>query len=183
MRAFVVAVAALGLVGCSTYQVPKYSVSVQNAEAFKAIGPVKLSVASFTGEGNGAKGEIGCRAVGPIKTPTGETYAAYVQQALVDELKVAGVYADDAKVQIQGKLAAIDFKSGPGPASWKLTLVVTVGADPSFTLERTYGFESSFIGEKGCALTSQAFMPAVQDLMNALAKDPSFAKLVAQGKV
>jgi hypothetical protein len=180
---FVVAIAAFaGLAGCSTYQVTKYSVSVQNAEAFRALGAVKLSVAPFTGEGQAAATEISCRAVGPIKTPLGETYAAYVQQALVDELKVAGIFAEDAKVQIQGNLAKVDLSSH-GSARWMLTLVVTIGNEPSFTLERNYGFESSFLGEKACALTSQAFMPAVQDLMNALAKDPVFAKLVAQGKV
>jgi hypothetical protein len=178
-----IVIAAAGLVGCSTYQVPKYAVSVQNADAFRALGGAKITVASFTGGEEAAKTEFKCRLVGPIQTPTGETYAAYVQQALTDELKVAGLYAEDAKIKVQGNLSHIDLSSAIGGGHWDLTLVVTVGGEPSFTVTRSYTFESSFVAEKACALSSQAFLGAVQDLMNALAKDPAFVKLVAAGKV
>jgi len=177
VRSAVLAVFAASLLGgCSTYQVSKYAIAVDNANAFKATGTVKVKVAPFTAEGDAAKPEMSCRAVGPIKTPAGETFAAYVQGALTDELKVAGLYDESSPVTIQGNLSKLGFSSGLTDGNWQLTLVVTVGDGDPFTVDRKYSFDSSFIGEKACALSSQAFLPAVQDLMGAVAKDPAFKK-------
>jgi hypothetical protein len=167
--------AASSLAGCSTYKVSKYAVSVANAQAYKEPGVIKVKVAPFTADKEGSQSELSCRAVGPVQTPAGETFAAYVQGAMTDELTVAGLLDQNAPVAIKGHLSHLDFSS-TGDASWQLTLVVTVGTEAPFTVQRTYGYESSFLGEKACALTAQAFMPAVQDLLGAIAKDPAFRK-------
>jgi hypothetical protein len=156
--------------------VAKYSLVVSNVEAFKALRVGKVGVAPFTATADGSKKELSCRG-SPLKTPANETYAAYIQKALVDELKMAGLYAADAPTQIKGHLAQIELNSINRP-HWQMILIVTIGNTPSFKIERSYPFESSFIGLKACELAGQAFLPAVHDLLNALARDPRFAKAV-----
>jgi len=172
--------AAVSLGGCSTYQVSKYSLSVANTQAYKTPGVIKVNVASFTAEGDAANTEMSCRLVGPIRTPSGETFAGYVQSAMTDELRVAGLYDEAAPVVIKGHLAHLAFASA-GEGTWELTLVVTIGSQAPFTVERKYKFETSFIGEKACALGAQAFLPAVQDLLGAVANDPAFRKAMTSG--
>lgn len=74
--------------GCSSYAVPRYGVAVTNVAALRQTGAQKISVQPFTATGE-SKTEIGCRAVGPVKTPDGRPFEEYVRKALIDELQVA----------------------------------------------------------------------------------------------
>lgn len=170
--------------GCST-SVASYSIPLSNVEAFKTLPGGKVGVATFTGVDLGHGRGLACGA-GSIKMPANEPYEAYVRAALVDELKVAGLYSADAPAQIKGHLSHVAFTSSRSPR-WELALIVTIGHGPSFRLERTYAIDvqpsigqpviGSIAGD--CARTARAFLPAVQDLMSALAREPRFAKALA----
>src|SRR5262249_57110379 len=54
--------------GCTTLDVGRYGVSVENNAALKKLSGQKVTVGAFTAIEPG-KNEIPCRAVGPIKTP------------------------------------------------------------------------------------------------------------------
>ena len=46
------------------------------------------------------------------------------------------------------------------------------------TVANDHDYDTSFIAEKACALTAQAFGPAVQTLIGKLVHHPEFAALV-----
>jgi hypothetical protein len=96
----------------------------------------------------------------------GQSYETYIHDALVDELKLAGVYSDQAGKSIQIKLTKIDFSSGLTDAQWTIVADVSVGSDPAVTVTEVYPFSSSFFGGVACNDTAGAFLPAVQDLLN-----------------
>lgn len=172
---WVLLVAAIALSGCvAEFYVARYSIAASNVEAFRASGDRKIGVAAFTAAEEGSRAEVSCRG-SAMMTPAHETYAAYIQRALVDELRVAGLYAANAPTQIKGHLAHIDVNTTKDP-HWEISLIVTVGNSQPFALERKYPFLSSFIGTKACELAGQAFLAAVQDLVGALAREPRFVK-------
>lgn len=166
---------AVLLAGCSTYAAQRYSIYPDNVVALRALGPVKVNVDDFTASQPGLK-EVDCRAVGPIKTPDGEAFEDYVRKALVDELKIAEVYADDAPVTLTGNLDKLDFSSWEG--IWTLSLTVTSSNGQSLSVDSVHDYDSSFVGEVACNQGAQAFVLAVQNLISNLVRHPDFKNLV-----
>lgn len=169
-----------GLAGCSTYAVPRYSVSTDTVLALRAIGDVKVEVGEFVGAKeagpNDKVGEIMCRGVGPIKTPDGESYAEYVRKALISELVMANLYAKDAPIELTGKLNELDFQSTKG--YWTVSLEILSSNGKSLEVENTYEYQSSFYGETACNQTAQAGLGAIQDAIRAAVTDESFPSLL-----
>ncbi len=50
--------------------------------------------------------------------------------------------------------------------------------DRSLNVTEAYDYETSFFGEKACALTAQAFAPVVQSLIGKLVRSPEFPGLL-----
>jgi hypothetical protein len=168
-------VAVLLLTGCSSYAVPRYGVSVTNVMALKQTGAPPASVGKFTTTGE-SKHSITCRAVGPIKTPDERPFEEYVRKALIDELQLAGAYGEAAPVVLTGNLDRVDFSSTDG--KWMLAVTVKSSNGRALTVANDHEYETSFIAEKACALTAQAFGPAVQTLIGKLVNHPEFAALL-----
>jgi hypothetical protein len=174
-RMLVVVLAVVLLSGCSSYSVAKYGIAPDNAVALKALNGNRVTVGPFRAAEPGRK-EIGCRAVGPIKTPDGLAFEEYVRRALIDELRLADVYTESAPVSLDGHLTRMDFSSTSG--KWFMDLTLASSNGRSVQVSEAYDYETSFIGEKGCALTAQAFAPAVQSLIGKLVRSPEFAGLL-----
>lgn len=162
-------------VGCSSYAVSKYGVSVENVTALKKWGGSKIAVARFTATGE-STAEFSCRLVGPVMTPDQKPFEDYIRSALIDELRVAEFYAETGPVTLTGNLDKIDFSSTEG--SWTLGLSVKSSNGRSVTVSIVHKYETAFVGEKACALSAQAFEPAVQALIGALVANPGFGDLV-----
>lgn len=176
------AVALAALAGCSTYSVSRYAISADNVVALRSLQGQKVGVGEFTSSPKNEKtgadlAEIMCRGVGPIKTPDGESFASYIKKAMVDEMKMAEIYATDAATAISGNLDAIDFSSAGGHWDMRLTLKSSNGR--SMSLTESYPYTTSFYGETACNQTAQALMPAVQDLVGKAVRSPEFKTLVA----
>jgi hypothetical protein len=163
------------LTGCSSYAVPLYGVSVTNVTALKQAGAAPVSVGKFSATGESKK-DITCRAVGPIKTPDERPFEEYLRKALIDELQLAGAYSQSAPVTLTGNLDRIDFDSQAG--KWMLAMTVKSTNGKTLTVANDHEYNTSFIGEKACALTAQAFSPAVQTLIGKLVHHPDFAGLL-----
>jgi hypothetical protein len=164
--------------GCSTYAAARYSGSADNVTALRTHRGQVINVGSFKAPEENA--ELMCRAVGPIKTPDGEPFSAYVRKALISELKFAEVYSAEAPVTLSGTLEHIDFSSTSG--TWDMRLTVKSSNGRSLTVNKQYEFTSSFIAETACNQAAQALMPAVQDLINKVVTHKKFAGLlVADG--
>jgi hypothetical protein len=73
-------------------------------------------------------------------------------------------------------LNEIEFSSTSG--KWILDLTLTSSNGRALNAREEYSYETSFIGEKGCALTAQAFPSAVQSLISKLVRNPDFSGLL-----
>lgn len=160
--------------GCSTYSVNRYAISADNVTELRELDDTMVNVGEFTS--SEPKSEIMCRGVGPIKTPDGDTFAHFIQEALIDELQIAEQYSTDASVSLTGNLDNIDFSSSSG--IWKLKLTVNSSNGISVTVSENYSYSTSFYGETACNQTAQALMPAVQNLIATLVNHPHFDALV-----
>jgi hypothetical protein len=166
---------ALVFTGCSTFDVGRYGVSVDNNAALKKIGGSKVAVGPFTAAEPGKK-EIACRGVGPIRTPDGRPFEDQVRQALVDELTVADLVADSAPVTLTGRVNKLDFDSMAG--EWILDVTVTSSNGQSLTAASKFTYGFTYMGETACVRTAKSFVPAVQLLIGKLVYDPKFADLL-----
>jgi hypothetical protein len=163
------------LTGCSTFDVGRYGVSVENNAALRKLAGGKVAVGPFTAAEPGKK-EIPCRGVGPIKTPDGQPFEDQVRKALIDELTVADLLVDPAPVTLTGHVNKLDFDSMAG--EWVLDVTVTSSNGQSLTAANKFSYGFTYIGETACARTAKSFVPAVQLLIGKLVYDPKFAELL-----
>lgn len=161
--------------GCSTFDVGRYGVSVENNAALKKHAGHKVKVGKFTATEAG-KSEIPCRAVGPIKTPDQRPFEEWVRQALIDELSVAELVAESAPVTLTGNLNKVDFDSGAG--EWMIDLTLTSSNGRTLNVSDKYSYGFTYFGETACARTAKSFVPAVQVLFGKLVHHPQFAELL-----
>jgi len=110
----------------------------------------------------------------PLKTPDGETFEEFVRKALVDELKIAELYAAAAPV---GLFDAIDFQSG-ADATWRIKVTLSSSNGKSLAIAEEYGYKSSYDGETACNQTAHALMPAVQNVVSKVVQHPDFPSLM-----
>jgi len=178
MKVILALLAVASLAGCSTYAVPRYSINADNVVAMKTTVVNGVGVGQFTQAPipNESPNQIMCRAVGPIKTPDGESFAEFVKAGFISELKIAGVYAPTAPVQLTGQLENIGFSSVSG--TWNLGLTIKSSNGRSMSIAEAYSYTSSYYGETACNQTAQALMPAVQDLLAKVVQSPKFPTLL-----
>lgn len=176
-------VAAMGvflfLGACSTYSPQRYSISADNSMALRAMEAGNINVAAFK---DPASFDSACRAAGPIAPPDNLGFAAYIQKALADELKVAGKFDDKApKVTLSGSVEKLVFSSGTmgvTGGSWDIGLRVNSSNGKSTSIAEHYEFNSGYTADSACKQTAEAYFPAVQNLIGKLVKSPEFAALV-----
>lgn len=164
---------AVTLTGCA-YNVSQYGASVQNVESIKSINIKPVSVATFQASKPGLA-SITCRAAGPVTVSPSFEY--YIEKAIIDELKLAGAYDPKSTLTLSGRLEEIDFSSGITDGKWQFTLMVSNARNESFTTKSTFGFSGSFVADKACQETAQAFAPAVQKLILDIVRDPKFKQI------
>lgn len=104
-----------------------------------------------------------------VETPDDRPFSAYIRDALVSELKTAGVYADTAPVTLTGVIESIRFSRSSNQGEWEIVLTVYSSNGISVQIDERHAF-----GDKPW----DGFMPTVQDLVAKLVHDPKFKELV-----
>jgi hypothetical protein len=168
----------LALGACSTFTTPRYSINADTNVALKSLQASNIAVGSFSGP---AVFDNSCRAAGPLAPPDGMTYTTYIAKALEDELKVAGIYAATSpKFTLTGEVKKLDFSSSRGltGGSWDIDVIINSSNGKSMSMSEHYEFESGFIADTACKQTAEAYMPAVQDLINKIVLSPLFKPLL-----
>lgn len=179
IRRVLLATAVVTLAGCSTYMPQRYSIAADNNVALKALGTGNINVASFKGISNF---DNSCRAAGPIAPPDNMSFEAYIQKALADELKVAGLFDDKApRVTLTGNLNRLEFSSSRGltGGSWDIDLTLSSSNGKSLSAAEHYEFNSGFVADTACKQTAEAYLPAVQNLIGKIVKSADFKLLVS----
>ena len=85
-----VALATLLFTGCGI-KTSEYNVSADNVSTLRDYKELKLDVGNFTAT-NVGESSVMCRLAETISTPKGEPFSEYIKEALLSELKMAGVY-------------------------------------------------------------------------------------------
>lgn len=174
MKFAVFALAAAVLVSGCAYNASPYGVSPKNVDLIKVSGIKPIAVSSFTSSKPGLN-SITCRAAGPVTVSP--SFESYIEKALIEELRLAGVYNPNATTKLSGKLNEVDFSSGMTDGKWSFSVTIANDRDESFTTSSTYRFSGSFVADRACQEVAQAFQPAVHQLIEDIVLNSKFKQL------
>lgn len=161
--------------GCTTIEVDRYRTTADNQQYIKQLN-LKMSVDSFTA--TQSKSSVMCRMANKVGMPDGETFEKYIENAIIEELKMAGLYSKDANVVLSGHLVKTDISSGMTDAHWTFNLKVSNNQGESFTVSHGREYDASFLGGVACQNDMpRSFMPSVQELVGVIVKHSEFASL------
>ncbi|UUZ72017.1 hypothetical protein LP415_25900 [Polaromonas sp. P1(28)-8] len=172
------ALAALGLSGCQSYSPQRYTAMPDNTPILKALSAGAIKVAPFV---LSTAVDASCRGVGDITPPVNMSFEGYLQTALADEIKVAGLYDEkNPKVVLSGRIDRLNFSSSKGLTNgeWNIGLKITSSNGKSMYVSESYQFESAFEGGTACRRTAEAFLPAVQNVITKIFRSTEFRPLL-----
>jgi len=180
MKRIILAMSLLFLGAC-TNAPQRYGISADNNMALKATGNGKINVGLFS---KTADFSNNCRGIyGQLSLPDNQSFEGYIQKALVDELKVAGMFDDkEVKITLSGVVEQLAFStltSLTGGGSWDIGLRVNSSNGKSTYVSEHYEFDSSMQVWAACSQAANAYLPAVQNVLGKLIKSPDFKSLVA----
>jgi hypothetical protein len=172
------------VVGCASVNIEHYKISGTNIADLRNLrqsSPSQLKVGKFTSYTPG-NDFVSCRMYGPIQPPQGQSYESYIQNALVSELKDAGLYSESARTEIYGHMEFMELRTGeissgsmvPGSAGWLIRMKFTIAGKDSFVVENMYRYFPAFAADEACLQAAQKFVPAVQDLLRQLFNHSGF---------
>lgn len=168
------------LLGACASVSPGYSTSAANRAVLTKINSGTVAVGQFT-----QPSDIStmCRGNGPVDPPKGMTFASFVQDALMQEIKASGKLATAAPdVTLTGKLTKVDFSSSYHLVHgyWDLALDLHSSNGKSLTAAEHYEFDSGFIATTACDNSANALPIAVQKLIHQVVTSPEFPPLLVK---
>ncbi len=173
----VAALATFIFTGCGI-KTSDYSVSAQNVQKLKNYEDIKLGIKSFTANNEG-ESTVLCRAAETIETPNDESFAKYIENALRDELIIAGIYDENASLKLSGHLKEIYASSMIGDAYWSFDIKVSSSNGKSFNLESKNEYGSAFLAYTACNNMGSSFAPSVKKLIKDIINHPKFNELIS----
>ena len=174
-----IAIMAAYLSGCG-FVVSNYGASAENVDTLRTLKTdgMQVHVNSFTSSKPGVSG-IACRAAGSVETPDKKPFDQYIHDALVTELKLAGLYSENGNVVLDGNVQELDFSSNIGSGKWIFKLKASSNNGKSLTVDSQHIFSTNWVADKACQQVAQAFSNSVQVLIHDLVSNPQFADLLA----
>tara|TARA_R110002126_G_scaffold12196_3_gene53139 strand:- start:1467 stop:2012 length:546 start_codon:yes stop_codon:yes gene_type:complete len=163
--------------GCSMHT-PPYATSIDNNQLIKRSGIQPVAVGNFTTTKKLNK--ISLRG-SPMHSSVGAGYGDYLNDALVQELKLAKLWSAVSTNVISGELLANDidisgFSSGEGV----ITVRFMVESNGAIVFEKTVtantDIESSFIGAIAIPNGQANYPVLIQEVIKNLFSDPEFIK-------
>lgn len=161
--------------GCAN-KVLTYSPKTNNVVKLRDMSIPKTNVGSFTDSGR-EESKVMCRLSSPIGTPSGQTFASYIQDAFTQELMLANKYDPNSKITISANLDDIYGSTTIGDAYWKFNITIKSSNGTSFKVQSKYVYESSFSAMSACSEMQRSFVPAVQKLNSDIINHPKFQEL------
>ncbi len=160
--------------GCTSMSVHRYAASAENVSVLRKTERKNIAVGLFHHKGDPKV--IDCRAI-PIYTPDKESYAEFIRKAFISELLMADIYDAESDLVLSAVIDKMEVKSTSG-AFWTLELILKSTNGHSFKVSENFKFDSAWSGDAACRNASQAFVPAVQNLIKKAVTHPDFRKLV-----
>lgn len=165
------------LSGCAA-KAQYYQLSVDNLSLIKSA-PKPMAVGAFTvNAATTGASSIGLRA-SSMESPVGDNFAAYLADALRQELSMAGKLDAKSGIEISGLLLKNDIaaggmstNSGEIEARFLVKVAGVQRYDKTHRAEMTW--ESSFLGAVAISKAHQQYPLIVQKLLTQLLSDPAF---------
>ena len=162
----------IGLIGVSflsacTIQVPPYSADIGNVSKLKQETVSPLSVGTIKSEKKLNK--ISLRG-SPLISSVGNSYGKYIENALLQELKLAKLWSGVAKKQVTGKVIDQDIDVtgfSEGSSFIKVNFIVSEENIILFEKEimAEHTFDSSFMGAIAITNGQKSYVELVQKLL------------------
>jgi hypothetical protein len=178
LRVFCVAVAAVVVMtGCST-PAPRYQPLIDNVEVIKRVsGPVALGAFTVRPDMTGAA-RIGLRG-SSMTSPVGSDYAAYLGEAIRQEVELAGKLDPKSQIEISGVLLKNDIDAtGISTNSGEIETVFVVKNNGVVRYNKAKraeaSWDSSFLGGVAIPRAIQQYPLIVQKLLVQLLADTDF---------
>lgn len=177
---FLILCASLLSTGC-TVVAGRYTNSVDSQVTLrnaKEKNAKAVSVGDFRHSGvtNSDNQSIGCR--GTDIRPQ-QTFSHYIRAAVVDELRLAGLYEQTSPIKVVADVSKLDVGTG-SEASWTIVVKFSIG-EATYTSTVDHLFTSSFDGAAACQNAGQAFPAAVQKLVSQFFLSKEFTDAVSAG--
>ncbi len=184
LRMRVAALAALVAVttGCAQLQAPPYSTDFEALDRLKASKPGAVSVAPVQPtDPDHRVNQLSLRGAG-MRSPSG-TFARYLEDALVQDLKEISAFAPDAKTRLDATILTNDISVGNiATGTGTMEVALTVTRDGRQRLAKTYkantSFESSFAGIVAIPAGQAAYPQLVRALLREIYSDPQFVTAI-----
>lgn len=164
--------------GCSL-MAPHYSASIDNVQKLKDAGDFASRVGGFDASPDKANANPISLRGSSLASPYSDSYAAYLAEAIRQELALAGKLRPDADIEISGMLLKNDIDtSGINIATGDIEarFIVKQGASVRYDKVKTIHdeWESAFVGAVAIPRAQQQYPKLVQLLLAALYADPEF---------
>ncbi|MBE0359659.1 hypothetical protein [Pseudoalteromonas aliena] len=172
-------IAALFLSAC-TIQVPPYNADISNVSKLKEVSKNPISVGKIESEKKLNK--ISLRG-SPLISSVGTSYGEYIENALLQELKLAKLWSGVAKKQVTGKLVDHDIDVtgfSNGSAFIKVNFVVSEGDSILFekVVSAEHTFDSSIMGAIAIPNGQRSYVALIQKLLKNLYSDEKFIESI-----
>jgi hypothetical protein len=174
----VMAAVVLAMSGCAM-KAPPYQPSIDNVSMLKRGGSAPVRLGDFVVKSADPKGgrEISLRG-SSMTSPVGADYAAYVAEALQQELEMAKRFNPSAALEVSGTLLGTDIDTAMDTASGHVEARFVVKKDGQVRYDKTqrgsYAWESSFIGAVAIPAAQRNYPVLVQHLLASLYSDIDF---------
>lgn len=179
-------VAALSLIvvasGCAMHT-PAYQPSIDNVESLKKAQARPVVIGAFTVQA-GAPGasSIGLRA-NSMTSSVGSDYAAYLGEAVRQELAMAGKLDPKSEISVSGvliknEIAAAGVSTNSGEIEARFIVKARDQVRYDAVKHAGLSWESSFAGAIAIPKAQQQYPFLVQKLLSALFEDPQFQSAI-----
>lgn len=175
-------VAAMLCGACATHLAPPYTPDYDSVDRLKAASLAPVAVNPVQPTNPDAKvNKISLRA-SRLSTANG-TFSRYVEEALIRDLKEAGLYSSSAPTRISATLLVNDIDiSGLVTGDGTLDLEVVVTRADQTRLRKTYKtvthFDSNFVGMIAMQNGVAAYPPLVRAALKQIYSDPEFINAI-----
>lgn len=180
MLRIMVLVIAVALTGC-TIKTPPYAASIENNQIIKRSGISPVTVGEISVEKKLNK--ISLRG-SPLKSSVGASYGDYLEDALLQELKLAKLWSSVSTTVVSGEIIENDidvsgFSKGIGLISVKFTVKNNENIVFEKVVTANTEIDSSFIGAIAIPNGQANYPVLIQQLIKTLFSDQEFIKALS----
>lgn len=144
------------LISCASHAKREYVAVRKNIRIMKDL--PAINVQNFS-QASHLKNSVQCRMLGPvIVTKNGQNYAGYIEEAMLDELDLAGKYNSNAKNKLNITITEVDNSSLKG--YWKIRGEVFVNHH-HFSVTTIHNFSTAISANSACEAVADSFADAV----------------------